>query len=82
MHSLTSDAGFDHARLLEHQRLNHFPRHVELTRKRACGFDVCCAPVTSGLIACRHSKLVACQRMRAVQPQHTAAICVYCCAGS
>ncbi len=37
MHSLTSEAGFDHARLLEHQRLNHFPRHVELTRKQACG---------------------------------------------
>jgi len=37
VHSLTSEAGFDHARLLEHQRLNHFPRHVELTRKQACG---------------------------------------------
>lgn len=35
MHSLTTDSGFDHARLQEHQRLNHFPRHVELTRKHA-----------------------------------------------
>jgi hypothetical protein len=27
------DSGFEHARLSDKQRLNHFPRHMELTRK-------------------------------------------------
>ena len=44
VHSLTTDSGFDHARLQEHQRLNHFPRHVELTRKRV----LCCPAALSG----------------------------------
>ncbi|GMH45825.1 hypothetical protein BSKO_13788 [Bryopsis sp. KO-2023] len=33
VHALTQDGGFDFGKLLEHQRVNHFPRHVELTRK-------------------------------------------------
>jgi len=31
--SVGVDSGFEHGRLLERQRLNHFPRHMELTRK-------------------------------------------------
>ena len=33
MLSVGVDSGFDHSRLQERQRLNHFPRHMELTRK-------------------------------------------------
>eukprot|EP00210_Caulerpa_lentillifera_P007604 g7262.t1 len=33
VHSLTQEAGFEFGKLLDHQRVNHFPRHVELTRK-------------------------------------------------
>lgn len=33
VHSLGVDSGFDHSRLLDTQKLNHFPRHYELTRK-------------------------------------------------
>ena len=33
VHSLGVDSDFNHARLLDNQRINHFPRHVELTRK-------------------------------------------------
>ena len=33
VHSLGVDSGFDHSRLLDSQKLNHFPRHYELTRK-------------------------------------------------
>lgn len=33
VHSLSSDAGFEHAKLQDAQKLNHFPRHWELTRK-------------------------------------------------
>ena len=31
--SVGVDSGFEHGRLTERQRLNHFPRHMELTRK-------------------------------------------------
>jgi len=27
------DSGFEHSKLHDKQRLNHFPRHMELTRK-------------------------------------------------
>ena len=33
VHSLGVDSGFDHSKLLDTQKLNHFPRHYELTRK-------------------------------------------------
>ena len=33
VHSLGVDSDFNHARLLDNQKINHFPRHVELTRK-------------------------------------------------
>ena len=31
--SVGVDSGFDHGKLIDRQRLNHFPRHMELTRK-------------------------------------------------
>jgi Tubulin-tyrosine ligase family len=31
--SVGVDSGFDHSKLTGRQRLNHFPRHMELTRK-------------------------------------------------
>lgn len=31
--SVGVDSGFEHGRLVDRQRLNHFPRHMELTRK-------------------------------------------------
>ena len=36
VHSLGFESGFDHTKLLDNQRLNHFPRHYELTRKYDC----------------------------------------------
>ncbi|KAK9808967.1 hypothetical protein WJX72_007153 [[Myrmecia] bisecta] len=33
VHSLGVESNFDHSKLQDHQKLNHFPRHVELTRK-------------------------------------------------
>lgn len=33
VHSLGVESGFDHTKLLDNQKLNHFPRHYELTRK-------------------------------------------------
>ena len=31
--SVGVDSGFEHGKLVDRQRLNHFPRHMELTRK-------------------------------------------------
>lgn len=31
--SVGIDSGFEHGKLFDKQRLNHFPRHMELTRK-------------------------------------------------
>jgi Tubulin-tyrosine ligase family len=31
--SVGVDSGFEHSRLTDRQRVNHFPRHMELTRK-------------------------------------------------
>ena len=36
VHSLGVESGFDHTKLLDNQKLNHFPRHYELTRKYGC----------------------------------------------
>ncbi len=81
MHSLTSEAGFDHARLLEHQRLNHFPRHVELTRKHACGLPtrphvffvvwLCTLPA----LAAPEPRPVAGQPCRSAAPALSTAVC-------
>eukprot|EP00884_Botryococcus_braunii_P013955 jgi/Botrbrau1/22560/Bobra.0566s0001.1 len=33
VHSLGVESGFEHARLSDTQKVNHFPRHSELSRK-------------------------------------------------